>query len=121
MNKPTIIGTLVLAVATMGVAANANDAPSVDQKTQKLWEQKCASCHGKDGKGNPKTVKMLKVTIEALDLTSDATAKKSDEVLAGVTSKGQKKMPSFATKLKKEEIAGLVGYIRTLKAPAPSK
>lgn len=104
------------AVICLAVGAHAGDA--VDGKA--VYQAKCATCHGKDGKGNASMAKMFKVEPAALDLTKTETSAKNDEELAGVTSKGKGKMPAFAAKLKEGEIAAAVAYLRGLGgAPKP--
>lgn len=87
---------------------------------RKLFEAKCASCHGKDSKGNPAMAKMFKVEPAALHLTDEATLKKSDSELAGVTETGLGKMPAYKGKLKSEEISNIMAYLRSLGAAAPA-
>ena len=113
----------VLAYVRSGLGGGAEDPFA------KLYSAKCASCHGKDGKGSAAMSKVFKVEPAALDLTTAGTAAKSDDDLAGLTAKGKDKMPAFEGKLKPEEIKGLVAYMRTLApakkaegaAPAPKK
>lgn len=83
-----------------------------------VYKAKCASCHGKDAKGNPAMVKMFKVDASALDLTDKGTLEKTDEALIDITNKGVRKMPAFAAKLKAEEVSAVVAYVRGLGAPA---
>lgn len=107
-----VLGTMVAGVASA-------EAPAEDP-TAKLYAQKCASCHGKDGKGAPSMAKMFKVDIALLDLVDEATLKKKDEELDALTAKGLNKMPAYADKLKAEEISALTKYFRSL-APAKPK
>ncbi|MBI4378598.1 MAG: cytochrome c [Nitrospinae bacterium] len=82
---------------------------------KKIYEKKCASCHGKDGKGNPSLVKMFKTELSLLDLIDKETQGKTDEDLVLITSKGIKnKMPAFRAELKEEEIKDVIVYIRSL-------
>ncbi len=99
---------MVVAVLVAAQAGWAADAAATYAKS-------CASCHGKDGKGNPKMAKALKVDIMALDLTDAATRAKPDAALIKVTADGVgKTMPAYGKKLKPEEIAALIAYVRTL-------
>ncbi|MHB8877280.1 MAG: c-type cytochrome [Myxococcaceae bacterium] len=78
------------------------------------WDKKCASCHGKDGKGKTK----MGEKMGAKDYTD---AKVQDAITDAQLEKGiteglkEKKMPAFKDKLKPEEIQGLVKYMRSLK------
>jgi mono/diheme cytochrome c family protein len=88
----------------------------------KLFAAKCTACHAKDGKGSLPMAKMFKLKdASALNLTSEATAKKPDADLVKTINTGREKMPSFKGKLKDAEITALVSYIRTLQAPAAPK
>jgi cytochrome c6 len=82
----------------------------------KNFGAKCASCHGKDGKGNAAMSKVFKVDPSALDLTDKATLDKTDADLDAVTAKGFKKMPAYAGKMTEAEIAALTAHVRTLGA-----
>ena len=48
------------------------------------------------------------------DFASPEVKAESDAQLADIISKGKGKMPSYAGKLKDEDIKGLVAYIRSL-------
>lgn len=98
--------------AALSVSARAAEDPIAT-----LYGQKCASCHGKDGKGAASMAKMFKLDIAALDLTDKATLDKKDEELDKITAKGVGKMPAYETKLKAEEIKSLTTYIRSLAKP----
>jgi cytochrome c6 len=97
---------VVLATAfAMSTSALAADA------TADVYKSKCATCHGPDGKGDTPAGKGMKVK----DLASDDVQKQSDADLAGVIEKGKKPMPGYEGKLSKDQIDGLVKWIRTLK------
>ena len=97
---------VVLAIAfAMSVSAFAADA------TADVYKSKCASCHGADGKGETTAGKNMKVK----DLASEDVQKQSDADLAGVIEKGKKPMPGYEGKLTKDQIDGLVKWVRSLK------
>ncbi len=75
------------------------------------YKAKCASCHGADGKGDTAMGKTMKVK----DLGSADVQKQSDADLTATIEKGKKPMPGYEGKLSKEQIDGLVKYIRSLK------
>ena len=81
-----------------------------DEKSAATFKQKCATCHGPDGKGDTTAGKALKVRSFA----SPETAKMTDDQLAGVIEKGQGKMPKYGASMKPDEIKAMVTYIRTL-------
>lgn len=110
MNKKQISVLLIL-IATGLPGFAAEDA------SKTLYAQKCSSCHAKDGKGNPAMAKMFKLEATALDLTAKTTVDKKDEELIAITTTGHGKMPAYGEKLKAEQIASLVVYIRSLSKP----
>ena len=77
---------------------------------KKVYEKKCASCHGADGKSNAKMEQALKVKIPAL---ADSAAKTDAELLK-LVSEGKKPMPSFGKSLGKDEIDAVVQYAKEL-------
>ncbi|MBI4051348.1 MAG: c-type cytochrome, partial [Elusimicrobia bacterium] len=93
----------------------------VGQEGSKIYGAKCASCHGKDGKGNPSMAKMFKVDVSALNLVDKETLGKTDEELTATISKGKDKMPVFGGKLKGDELSSVVAYVRGLGSSAPAK
>jgi cytochrome c6 len=93
-------GALLLACVP---AAHGDDAAA-------LFKQKCAGCHGVDGKGTSAMGKALKVR----DLGSDDVQKQSDAELTDIITSGKNKMPAYKGKISDDQIKGLVGYIRTL-------
>lgn len=82
------------------------------------WTKHCASCHGKDGKGQTKAGKMA----ETKDLT-DATYQGSftdeqaqKQIKEGLKDKtGKERMKPFAGKLTDAEIQALVTHVRSYK------
>ena len=117
MERTSFIKGTALTAVLLGLAFwGPGSAADVDGK--KVFDKKCASCHGKDGAGNPKMLKMTKATIEELGLTDPDTLKKTDKELAAIIADGVKgkKMAAWGKKLKAEEIDALVKYIRSLPA-----
>ena len=105
------IERILLAVLMFAIAGAATAA---DHPSKKLFDTKCASCHGKDLKGSAPMAKVFKVEPAKLDLTGAETAAKSDEELNKITAKGMGKMPAYEKSLKPAEIAGLTAYIRSI-------
>ncbi len=103
---PVIIGILTLG-AGLALAADGNA----------LWNDHCASCHGKDGKGDTKMGKKSgakdysDATVQAA--VDDAKAFKS--IKEGLTEDGKAKMKPFAEKLSDDDIKATVAYLRALK------
>lgn len=72
---------------------------------------RCAPCHGTKGAGETK----LGQNLHVRDLGSAEVQKLPDAELMETISKGRGKMPAYGSKLTKEQIDGLVKWIRTLK------
>jgi mono/diheme cytochrome c family protein len=85
-------------------------AAKADEKSAALYKQKCAACHGVDGKGETVTGKAMKVHSFA----DPEVAKMSDDELAGAIEKGKGKMPAYGKSLKPDEIKAMVAYVRGL-------
>ncbi len=94
---------LVIALGVLFAAGTAF-AQQAESGAQ-LYQSKCASCHGKDGKGTSVGKKM-----GAGDLA--AASSKSDAELTKIISDGQKKMPAYKGTLTAEQIQELVKYIK---------
>ncbi|MFZ0961751.1 MAG: cytochrome c [Terriglobia bacterium] len=89
-----------------GLALQAGSAPDGAE----LFKQKCAMCHGMDGKGFP--------ALKTPDFTSPKVqASLTDKEIAETIKNGKKgtAMPPFADSLNDEQIHSLVTYIRSLK------
>ncbi len=117
-------GMMFLGVLILAVPISSWSAEAGTDAAAKIYAAKCASCHGKDGKGNPAMAKVFKLEPAALDVVKDSSLAKSDADLVKLTADGKEKMPAYKGKLSDAEIAGLVSYIRTLApapAPAPAK
>src|SRR5246500_6038545 len=97
--KIRILGIGVMATAL--AVANLLIAPArSEDKSAALYKQKCAACHGADGKGETRTGKAMKVR----GFGDPEIAKMSDEDLAGAIEKGKGKMPAYGKSLKPAEI-----------------
>lgn len=75
------------------------------------YKAKCAMCHGATGAGDTTVGKNMKVK----DLSSAEVQKQTDAELTAIVTKGKNKMPAYDGKLTKEQIDGVVKFIRTLK------
>jgi mono/diheme cytochrome c family protein len=101
-------------VAVLGVLTVASAASAADSELgKKVFAQRCAGCHGADGKGNAKMATMLKTTIP--DLTS--IGPKSDAELVKFISEGKKPMPSFGKSLSQDELTAVLHYTKGLGGP----
>jgi len=105
-------GTLaVMALAILVALAPALWANGNGDAGKALYDKKCASCHAKDGAGNPAIAKALKVELRHLG--SKEVQAKSDAELKKDTVEGIGKMKGI--KLTDAEWADVLAYLRTLK------
>lgn len=113
--------TALLTAATIAVLTASASAADEKPSAEKFYAGKCASCHGKDGRGNSKMVKMLKVEAKDLDLLDAKSTPEEAAEFARIILEGKgKKMPAFNAKLGGLDAAELVKYIRSLR-PAAAK
>jgi len=76
-----------------------------------MYDKRCSSCHGADGKGNPAMVKAM--GEKGLNLTTKEVAGMKDDEVSKVILEGRGKMP--ATKgMTKDESKQVIDYVRTL-------
>ena len=101
---------LVLGIGTIGLFLFAGLSARAQETGESLFKAKCAMCHGPDG--TAKTIMGEKLKIP--DLHSADVQKKSEADLKAIITKGKEKMPSYETKLSKEQVDSLVAYIRDL-------
>jgi cytochrome c553 len=81
------------------------------------WTKHCASCHGKDGKGQTKAGRMAGVKDQT-DPSYQATLndeKMFKSVKEGLKEGTKEKMKPFADKLSDDEIKALVAHVRSFK------
>ena len=101
----------LLACAALGTASLA--AADVAEN----WSKHCASCHGKDGKGQTKAGK-ISGAKDMTDSTYQAALnddKMFKSIKEGMKEKGVDIMKPFAAKLTDDEIKALIAHVRTLK------
>jgi mono/diheme cytochrome c family protein len=112
---------LLVALASFSVSLPSAAAWSgADPKAGfEVHKKKCLACHGELGKGDGPAASMLEVKLS--DWTDKAKMTKlTDDDLLKIINKGgsavgkSKLMPGFGEKLSKQEIQGLVAYIRSL-------
>ena len=108
-----LINGLVMAGVMCGLTGVAfAEAP-------KSYATKCATCHGKDGKGQTKMGKKLGIKDltdpKVQDAFTDEQALK--DLTDGVKDKdGKELMEPYKDKLTVDELKALIAYIRTFKA-----
>ena len=104
---------LLIATLVPSLLAGASRAADV----QANWTKHCASCHGKDGKGETKAGRMAGVKNQTdaqyqAGLTDD---KMFAAIKEGLKDGTKEKMKPFKDKLSDDEIKALIAYVRSLK------
>jgi mono/diheme cytochrome c family protein len=93
---------------------NVKTSPASIAEGKSLWNQHCASCHGKAGLGDGTKAAQLETTPP--DFSKAAFQGQTDGTLFYKTSEGRSDMPSFKKKIAEEEdIWSLVNFMRSLK------
>jgi mono/diheme cytochrome c family protein len=109
MRKPVNLAVFS-AVFILTLAAALGNSAKADDTSAATYKQKCAACHGPDGKGATPTGKALNVKSFA----DPDVVKMSDQDLADIIEKGKGKMPKYGASLKPDDIKAMIAYIRTL-------
>jgi mono/diheme cytochrome c family protein len=97
----SLLSAVALLLATASLAQD---------KSAATYRQKCAACHGPDGKAQTAAAKSLGVRSFA----SPEVTKMADADLSAAIDKGKGKMPPYGKSMKPDEIRALVTYIRSL-------
>ena len=79
---------------------------------KQIFDQLCAVCHGKTGKGDGVTAATLKP--KPADLTGNTVQAQTDGALYWKISEGRPPMPPFKSQLNDKQVWALVTYIRSL-------
>jgi cytochrome c6 len=102
------IGVLLLLAFSFAIANPAQAQTGSAAAGQKVFQEKCERCHGKDGSGNTSFGKALR----AADLRSADVQKKTDADFYLQIDKGKKNMPPFGATLDKTQINDVIAYVR---------
>jgi mono/diheme cytochrome c family protein len=108
------VPVVLSAVATLAIAASHNAAASATTAgdASSVYNSKCASCHGRDGRARSAHARHE----HARDMTSSEWQDSvSDERIYNSISNGKGKMPAFKKKLSDAQIDELVNYVRRLR------
>ena len=96
-------------------AANLQPPFSTDTKAIKsgraIYEERCADCHGKSGKGNGPSASDLEKA--PTNFRAGKCQSQSDGELFWKITEGRKPMPSYKKKLSEEQRWQVVHYLRT--------
>ncbi len=110
-----LVGGLIL------IAGNNVWGAETADPGKKLFESKCAQCHGKDAKGQPKMAPVLMVEPALIDLTRADAAKLSFAEKVKIVTNGKNKMLKFKKKLTDEQIQQVVKYVESLQGVSAGK
>ncbi len=110
------LSTIVFSIVAGLVIAGAGSAKAAD--IEGIWAKQCASCHGKDGKGNTKAGK-LAGTKDLTDAKVQAEIKDDQAVKAlkeGIKEKGTERFRMKPGQgLTDEDIKALIAHVRKFK------
>jgi cytochrome c oxidase cbb3-type subunit 3 len=98
-------------------ASGCSTTPPTGRDGRALYEQACATCHGKDGIADP----AWKARLGVPDLAdAERLGALDDEAIRRVIAEGSKngKMPPWKQTLSPAQIDAVAAYVRTLSAPA---
>jgi len=96
---------LLLVVFALALVAVACSDPVEGKYGEDLFNATCAHCHGADLGGG---------IGPSIGPGSNAATNLSDEQLAGVIQIGPGAMPSYRSRLDAEQIASVIGYLRSI-------
>jgi mono/diheme cytochrome c family protein len=101
-----------VSMLTIAMSRNVSASPTTFGDARSIYNGKCASCHGRDGRAKSMHAKHEK----ARDLTTaEWQDSVSDERIYNSISNGKGKMPGFRKKLSDAQIDELVNYVRRLR------
>ncbi|HEX9870207.1 MAG TPA: cytochrome c [Candidatus Tectomicrobia bacterium] len=81
---------------------------------KEVYQKRCQSCHGPDGKGNPKMAETLKVTMQELDVTTPTVLGKPETELLKAIANGKGKMPPLGKVLNEPDQRAVLSYMKLL-------
>ncbi|MDD5656721.1 MAG: cytochrome c [Elusimicrobia bacterium] len=84
---------------------------------RRIFDSRCATCHGAGGRGAPGMARLFGVPPQNMDLSSAGVQKMTDEDLARTISEGRGPMPPFKGVLGPEQMREVIAHIRSLAAP----
>ena len=119
----TVLASIALSLVVVGcnntVSTPNSPAPAAGAPSQPtdalanargLFKKNCEACHGPTGEGGPTQVDGKEIKVPSLH--DERVARHTDEKYTKVIKEGDGPMPPFADKLKAEEIAELIKFVR---------
>ena len=115
--KSSLVLLTLLACAWQAFPAPREKTNADGQPTQtaELFKDKCARCHGEDGRGKTVIGRM----VGAPDFTKEGwwdEGKDERRFVRSIT-EGKGEMPAFGKKLSRPEIKALAAYVKTFRKP----
>lgn len=104
-----VVAAALLLLVGQGLARNAT--PVVFQDAGAIYAEKCAKCHGADGKG---VEKMKKNGIQDFTTAKWQKANTDAKIAAAINNGKGDFMPAWKGKLKPAEVTALVKHIRAM-------
>ena len=104
--KTITVKWIAIPVAAVTLAVGLAQSPA-----EKVYLDKCANCHSKDGSGQTAKGKKL----ELKDLRSAEVQKMTDAKMFELIAKGKGDMDGYQKELGDEQIRAIIAYLRTLK------
>ena len=85
------------------------------ERTAELFKDRCARCHGEDGRGQTVIGRM----VGAPDFTKEGwwDEEKDERRFVRSIAEGKGEMPAFGKKLSRPEIKALAAYVKTFRKP----
>ena len=102
-------------VAPAAEAQKQNPVPATDLSLasgQKIFEERCVSCHGKTGEGDGPIADGL--GLHPAKFSDPAVQRQSDGALFWKTTTGKKPMPGYGSRLSATDRWNAINYLRTL-------
>lgn len=87
---------------------------AADEVGKTLFEGKCARCHAKDGTGDAKMAKLLKVSLKKINLHRDEVLRMSSFQIETMIDTGKHRMPKYRGKLTDMQIHDVAQYVKIL-------
>ncbi|MDI3464563.1 MAG: hypothetical protein OJF50_003384 [Nitrospira sp.] len=110
-----VLGCVLAASAWCLTAQGVSAAEGDAAKGKSIYQSKCVTCHGPEGKGDGPVGKALKPP--AGDFSNAESKKKSADELRAIIENGKPKtsMAAWGKQLKETEIQDVLAYVLTLR------
>jgi cbb3-type cytochrome c oxidase subunit III len=115
----TFVRSSLLILTLLACAWQARPAPPEKtaggrpEQTAEMFNDRCARCHGEDGRGRTVIGRM----VGAPDFTKEGwwDGEKDERRFVRSIAEGRGEMPAFGKKLSRPEIRALAAYVRTFR------